>query len=83
MDYCKQMSKVDSITLLVKSIYFYILIYLAVLGLFAAYRSLVAAHGNLLFGRKAITNLDSVLKSRDITLLTKVCLVKTSSHVWM
>ena len=43
------MSKVDSITLLVKSIYFYILIYLAVLGLFAAYRSLVAAHGNLLF----------------------------------
>ena len=37
----------------------------------------------LLLGRKAITNLDSVLKSRDITLLTKVCLVKTSSHVWM
>ena len=31
----------------------------------------------LLLGRKAITNLDSVLKSRDITLLTKVCLVKT------
>ena len=30
----------------------------------------------LLFGRKAMTNLDSVLKSRDITLLTKVCLVK-------
>ena len=30
----------------------------------------------LLFGRKAITNLDSVLKSRDITLLTKACLVK-------
>ena len=30
----------------------------------------------LLFGRKAITNLDSKLKSRDITLLTKVCLVK-------
>ena len=30
----------------------------------------------LLFGRKAITNLDSVLKSRAITLLTKVCLVK-------
>ena len=26
--------------------------------------------------RKAITNLDSILKSRDITLLTKVCLVK-------
>ena len=30
----------------------------------------------LLLGRKAMTNLDSVLKSRDITLLTKVCLVK-------
>ena len=30
----------------------------------------------LLLGRKAITNLDSVLKSRDITLLTKVCIVK-------
>ena len=30
----------------------------------------------LLLGRKAITNLDSVLKSRDITLLTKVHIVK-------
>ena len=30
----------------------------------------------LLLGRKAITNLDSLLKSRDITLPTKVCLVK-------
>ena len=30
----------------------------------------------LVFGRLAITNLDSVLKSRDITLLTKVCIVK-------
>ena len=30
----------------------------------------------LLFGRKVMTNLDSILKSRDITLLTKVCLVK-------
>ena len=30
----------------------------------------------LLLGRKAITNLDSVLKSRNITLLTKVCIVK-------
>ena len=30
----------------------------------------------LLLGRKAMTNLDSVLKSRDITLLTKVHLVK-------
>ena len=30
----------------------------------------------LLPGRKAMTNLDSILKSRDITLPTKVCLVK-------
>ena len=30
----------------------------------------------LLLGRKAVTNLDSILKSRDITLPTKVCLVK-------
>ena len=30
----------------------------------------------LLLGRKAKTNLDSILKSRDITWLTKVCLVK-------
>ena len=42
---------------------------------------------HLLLGRKAMTNLDSILKSRDITLSTKVCLVKpmvfSSSHVWM
>ena len=31
---------------------------------------------HLLLGRKAMTILDSVLKSRDITLLTKICLVK-------
>ena len=30
----------------------------------------------LFLGRKAVTNLDSILKCRDITLLTKVCLVK-------
>ena len=30
----------------------------------------------LLLGRKDMTNLDSILKSRDVTLLTKVCLVK-------
>ena len=30
----------------------------------------------LLLGRKAMTNIDSILKSRDITLSTKVCLVK-------
>ena len=41
----------------------------------------------LLLGRKVMTNLDSILKSRDITLTTKVCLVKamafSSGHVWM
>ena len=46
----------------------------------------------LLLGRKAFTNLDSILKSRDVTLLTKVHLVKamifafcffSSSHVWV
>ena len=31
---------------------------------------------HLFLGRKAMTNLHSILKSRDITLLTKVCLVK-------
>ena len=42
---------------------------------------------HVLLGRKAMRNLDSVLKSRDITLLKKVCIVKamvfSSSHVWM
>ena len=39
----------------------------------------------LLFGRKAMINLDSVLKSKDITLPTKVCKSYgfSSSHVWM
>ena len=32
---------------------------------------------HLLLGRKVMTNLDSILKSRDITLPTKACLVKT------
>ena len=32
----------------------------------------------LLLGRKAMTNIDSILKNRDITLLTKVCLVKAT-----
>ena len=32
---------------------------------------------HLLLGRKAITKLDSILKNRDITLPTKVCLVKS------
>ena len=31
---------------------------------------------HLLLGRKAMTNLDSILKSKDITLLTKVCIVE-------
>ena len=42
---------------------------------------------HLILGRKAMTNLDSILKSRDITLPTKVHLVKamgfSSSDVWM
>ena len=41
----------------------------------------------LLLRRKAMTNLDGLLKSRDITLLTKVHIVKamvcSNSHVWM
>ena len=35
----------------------------------------------LILGRKAMTNLDSVLKSRDITLLTKICLVKAMAFL--
>ena len=31
---------------------------------------------HLLLGRKAMTNLDSILRSKDITLQTKVCIVK-------
>ena len=42
---------------------------------------------HLLLGRKAMTKLDSILKSRDVTLPAKVHLVKTmvffNSHVWM
>ena len=38
--------------------------------------------GHLLLGRKVMTNLDSILKSRDITLLTKVCLVKAMVFQW-
>ena len=51
---------------------------------------------HFLLGRKAMTNLDNILKNRDITLLTKICVVKAvvfmiypymitafCSHVWM
>ena len=42
---------------------------------------------HLFLGRKTMTNLDGILKSRDITLPIKVCLVKaiffSSSHIWM
>ena len=42
---------------------------------------------HLLLGRKTMNHLDSILKTRDITLPTKVCLVKpmvfSSSHVWI
>ena len=41
----------------------------------------------LLLGRKAMANLDSILKSRDVTLPTEVYLVRAmvfpSSHIWM
>ena len=41
----------------------------------------------LLLERKVMTNLDNILKNRDITLPTKVCLVRaivfSSSHAWM
>ena len=37
---------------------------------------------HLLLGRKVITNLDSIFKSRDITLPTKVCLVKAMVYQW-
>ena len=51
---------------------------------FIFWGSKITAHGDcsqeikkrLLVGRKAISNLESILKSRDITLPTKVCLVK-------
>ena len=41
----------------------------------------------LLIGRKVMTNLDSIFKSRDITLSKKVCLVKpmvfSCGHIWV
>ena len=40
------------------------------------YQDILVSKIHLLFGRKTMTNLDSVLKSRDIALLTKVHLVK-------
>ena len=60
---------------------------------FIFWGSQITADGNcsheikrrLLLGRKVMTNLDSILKSRTITLPTKVCLVYgfSSGHVWM
>ena len=38
---------------------------------------------HLLFGRKVMTNLDSIFKSRDITLQTKVHLVKAMVFLWL
>ena len=37
----------------------------------------------LLLGRKVMTNLDSILKGRDITLLTKFCLVKANKKTFI
>ena len=53
--------------------------------------SKITANGNcsneikrcLLLGRKVMTYIDNILKSRDITLPAKVCLVKAVCHVWM
>ena len=52
--------------------------------------SKITAHGDcsheikrlLLLGRNVMTNIDSMLKSRDITLSTKVCLVKAMVFQW-
>jgi len=51
-------------------------IYREVMGLDAMTLAFLMFKRCLLFGRKAMTNLDSVLKSRDITLLSKVHIVK-------
>ena len=49
------------------------------------YQEILVSKRHLLFGRKAMTNLDSVLKSRDVALPTKVhtfkAMVFPSSHV--
>ena len=53
---------------------------------FTFFGSMITADGDsnheikrhLLLGRKAMTNLDSILKSRDITVPTKVCIVKAT-----
>ena len=37
----------------------------------------------LLLGRKVMTNLESILKSRDVTLSTKVCLIKAMVFPWV
>ena len=59
---------------------------------FIFFSSKITAHGDcsheikrrLLLGRKVMTNLHSIFKSRDITLPTKFCLIKGffSGHVW-
>ena len=36
---------------------------------------------HLILGRKTMTNLDNILKRRDLTLLTKICIVKASGYV--
>ena len=57
---------------------------------FIFWGSKITAHGDcsheikrlLLLGRNVMTNIDSMLKSRDITLSTKVCLVKAMVFQW-
>ena len=45
---------------------------------FIFFGSKITADGDCSLGRKTMTNLDSILKSRDITLPTNVCLVKAT-----
>ena len=52
------------------------LLYKGILVRLSAYNDKINSLRHLLLGRKVMTNLDSILKSRDITLLTKVHLVK-------
>ena len=44
--------------------------------------SKITADGDCSHERKVMTNLDSIFKSRDITLLTKVCLAKAMVFLW-
>ena len=77
-----------------KLLFHYVAITVETVTNFIFWGSKITAYGDccheikrhLLHGRKVMINLDSILKSRDITLPTKVHLVKAmvfSGHVWM